>query len=140
MFRTVLIQTVILLIISYVLDLCCCSKNVVRINGSWFWFRFHRRFNLIFFFIVNYRSYCFSFISFKLLSLFEELISSVSTFYKFKTNLSPLEAIIRFKSLALSLELSRITLAIILPAIAIVEIATKLISNLISFAFIMLPS
>ncbi|QEX47629.1 hypothetical protein F6J63_03850 [Mycoplasmoides gallisepticum] len=75
-----------------------------------------------------------------MLSLFEKLIWSVSTFYKFKTNLSPLEATITFKSLALSLELSIITLAIILPTIAIAEIATKLISNLISFTFIMLPS
>ncbi|ADC31672.1 hypothetical protein MGF_5456 [Mycoplasmoides gallisepticum str. F] len=31
------------------------------INPIRFWFRFHKRFNLIFFFIVNYRSYCFFF-------------------------------------------------------------------------------
>ncbi|AHB99944.1 hypothetical protein GCW_03905 [Mycoplasmoides gallisepticum S6] len=75
-----------------------------------------------------------------MLSLFEELISSVSTFYKFKTNLSPLEATITFKSLALSLELSIITLAVTAPATPKILIAPKLINNLISFAFIMLPS
>ncbi|WP_237697020.1 hypothetical protein [Mycoplasmoides gallisepticum] len=76
-----------------------------------------------------------SFISFKLLSLFEELIWSVSTFYKFKTNLSPLEAIITFKSLALS----TITLAVTAPATPKILIAPKLINNLIFFVFIVLP-
>ncbi|TNK89650.1 hypothetical protein C4M96_05235, partial [Mycoplasmopsis pullorum] len=68
-----------------------------------------------------------------MLSLFEELISSVSTFFKFKTDLSPLEAIITFKSLALSLLLSIITLAVTAPATPKILIAPKLINNLIFF-------